>query len=812
MTQDDTSEQAASDQLSTVRFPRVTLQFAVLFSVALSLLIPSIGAYFLERQHARENARQELEADLGRSVDILAASLNAPLWELSTPSAQAIVDAMIKDKHFVSIIVWQSGKDHPFIEARQQASQESDELKMRRPILWNGDEIGAVEVTMTLAPYIADYAQRVQRNFLMLSVLLLTALSSITWILRHRLLRPIKQLTKAANQIANEDLSTPIQTEREDEIGHVATAMDNMRQRLLASFRELQERNLQLGESESRARIIIEASPIPLVMINGQDEITFVNQGFVQAIGYTTQDIPTLALWFSHAFPDRQYRDSVSENWQKNLAQAKRSGKPFAPMELDIHCKDGARLTFIISIAVLEKDYSGSYLLVLYDITDRKEAEKQINDLAFYDRLTGLPNRTLLLERLKHNQAENNRSGNFGALLVIDLDNFKMLNNTLGHDVGDQLLKQVAQRLTGCLRESDTVARLGGDEFGVILENLASSQDEAAARTEAAGKNILSVFDKSYQLNLVVHHSTASIGATLFQGSSIAIDELMKQADLSMYKAKSAGRNRICFFDPAMEASIKQRMALQEEMIRALDEQQFLLYYQPQVAGERIIGTEALLRWQHAERGMISPGDFIPIAEETGLILLLGQFVLEAACQQLAEWAKQPAMAHLTIAINVSALQFRQHNFVSQVLTTLENTAANPQRLKLELTETILVDNVDETIKKMFLLKASGVSFSLDDFGTGYSSLSYLKRLPLDQLKIDQSFVRDILSDPNDAAIAKTVVALAQSLGIGVIAEGVETEAQRDFLANAGCHAYQGYLFSRPLPLEKFNAFAQTRL
>ncbi|HXE38474.1 MAG TPA: EAL domain-containing protein [Azonexus sp.] len=665
---------------------------------------------------------------------------------------------------------------------------------------------------MTLAPYIAADTERVQRNFLMLSVLLLTALSSITWILRHRLLRPIKQLTKAANQIANENLSTPIQMEREDELGHVATAMDDMRQRLLASFGELQERNFQLGESESRARMIIEASPVPLVMFNGQDEVTFVNKEFVQVIGYTTHDIPTLELWNSHAYPDPEYRHWVSENWQKNLAEAKRSGKPFAPMELDIHCQGGSRRTFIVSTAVLEKDFSGSYLLVLYDITERKKAEKQINDLAFYDQLTGLPNRALLLERLKHNLAENKRSGNFGALLLIDLDNFKMLNDTLGHDVGDGLLKQVTQRLTGCLRESDTVARLGGDEFVVILENLGSSKDEAAAQTEAAGKNILAVFDRSYQLNLVVHHCTASIGATLFQGSSIAIDELMKQADLSMYKAKSAGRNRICFFDPALEASVKNRMALQEEMIRALDEQQFVLHYQPQVVGERIIGTEALLRWQHAERGMISPADFIPIAEETGLILLLGQFVLEAACQQLAVWAKQPAMAHLTVAINVSALQFRQHNFVSQVLTTLENTGANPQRLKLELTESVLVDNVEETIKKMFLLKASGVSFSLDDFGTGYSSLSYLKRLPLDQLKIDQSFVRDILSDPNDAAIAKTVVALAQSLGIGVIAEGVENEAQRDFLANAGCHAYQGYLFSRPLALEKFNEFALARL
>ena len=812
MTMTAPSDQPASDRRTAVRFPRATLQLAVLLSVVLSLVIPGIAAYFLEKQHARENARQELAFDLQRSVEILAASLNAPLWELSTPSAQAIVEAMIKDQRYVSIVVWQTRSTTPFIELSRPAGAASDQMKMRRPILWNAEEIGVVDVTMTLAPYIDLYAARLQRNFLMLAVVLLMALSSITWVLRHRLLRPIRQLTDAANQIANENLTTPIPTEREDEIGHVATAMDNMRQRLLKSFSELQERNFQLGESESRARIIIEASPVPLVMINGQDEITFVNQGFVQAIGYTTTEIPTLASWKLHAYPNQEYRRWVKKRWQENLAEAKRTGKPFAPMELDIHCKDGTSRTFIVSTAVLEKDFSGSYLLVLYDITERKNAEKQINELAFYDQLTGLPNRTLLLERLQQNLLENDRSGNFGALLFIDLDNFKMLNDTLGHDVGDSLLKQVARRLSGCLPESDAVARLGGDEFVVLLENLGTSKEEALGQTETAARNILATFDKSYQLSLVTHHSTASIGATLFQGSSISIDELMKQADLSMYKAKSAGRNRFCFFDPAMAAGIKQRMALQEEMIRALEARQFLLYYQPQVVGERVIGTEALLRWQHPERGMISPGEFIPIAEETGLILLLGRFVLEAACKQLAEWAKHPAMAHLTLAINVSALQFRQHNFVSQVLTTLENSAADPQRLKLELTESVLVDNVDETIKKMFLLKASGVGFSLDDFGTGYSSLSYLKRMPLDQLKIDQSFVRDILSDPNDAAIARTIVALAQSLGIGVIAEGVETEAQRDFLANAGCHAYQGYFFSRPLPLEQFNAFVQPRL
>ncbi len=791
------------------RFERITLQVAVLLSVALALIIPGIGAYFLESRQAVQDARHELKTDLSRSVDILAASLNAPLWELSAPSAQAIVAAMIKDPRYVSIVVRQSGNDRPFLALYGSGKVQGDVLASQHPIVWNDQQIGSVEVVMMLAPYLERYSERLTRNFLTLSVILLIALTSITWILRRRLLQPIRQLTSAANRIAEENFISPIETAREDEFGDVAKAMDHMRQRLLASFSELQERNLQLLESESRARIIIEASPVPLVMINGRDEVTFVNKQFVAVVGYTADEIPTLALWNRLAYPDQQYRNWVSETWQTKLREARKSGQPFAPMELEIQCKDGTKRTFTISTALLENDFSGSYLLVLYDMTERKKAERQINELAFYDQLTGLPNRSLLLDRLKRSLAANNRSGKYGALLFIDLDNFKMLNDTLGHDVGDMLLKQVALRLTSCLRESDTVARLGGDEFVVILENLADNKEDAAAKTEHSARGILAAFDKSYQLNLVSHRSTASIGATLFQGSSISIDDLMKQADLSMYKAKSAGRNRICFFDPAMEASVKKRMVLQEEMLRGLEANEFLLHYQPQVVGQRIIGSEALLRWQHPQHGLVGPGEFIPIAEETGLILPLGQFVLEAACKQSAAWAMRPETAELTIAINVSALQFRQHNFVDQVLTTLQSTAANPKRLKLELTESVLVDNVDETIKKMFSLKASGVSFSLDDFGTGYSSLSYLKRLPLDQLKIDRSFVRDILSDPNDASIAKTVVALAQSLGIGVIAEGVETEAQREFLAYAGCHTYQGYYFSPPVPIEEFERLLQ---
>ena len=494
-------------------------------------------------------------------------------------------------------------------------------------------------------------------------------------------------------------------------------------------------------------------------------------------------------------------------------ASIQKSAEDLAPWSHEYRVKfDDGTVRWLFGNALPEREADGSILWhgFITDISERKLAEEKINELAFYDPLTRLPNRRLLLDRLKQALASSTRNDSHGALLFIDLDNFKTLNDTLGHDVGDLLLQQVAQRLATCVREGDTVARQGGDEFVVMLEDLSQSSQEAATQTETVGEKILATLNQAYQLASFEHRSAASIGATLFMDHQGTIDDLLKRADLAMYQAKAAGRNTLRFFDPEMQAVVTTRAALEAALREAVLNGQFVLYYQAQVVGAgRLTGAEALLRWQHPERGLVPPAEFIFLAEDTGLILPLGDWVLETTCALLAGWAARPEMAHLTVAVNVSARQFRHRDFVDQVLAVLGRTGANPQRLKLELTESLLVDDVEDVIAKMTALKAKGVGFSLDDFGTGYSSLSYLKRLPLDQLKIDQSFVRDILTDPNDAAIAKMVVALAESLGLVVIAEGVEIEAQRDFLARHGCHAYQGYLFSRPLPLEEFEAFVQ---
>jgi diguanylate cyclase (GGDEF)-like protein/PAS domain S-box-containing protein len=445
------------------------------------------------------------------------------------------------------------------------------------------------------------------------------------------------------------------------------------------------------------------------------------------------------------------------------------------------------------------------------DITKRKQAEEEIKNLAFYDPLTHLPNRRLLLDRLKQALASSARSGREGALLFIDLDNFKTLNDTLGHDIGDLLLKQVAQRLESCVREGDTVARLGGDEFVVMLEDLSEHDLEAAAQAETVGEKILAALNQPYQLATHVHHSTPSIGVAIFSDHEQSQDELLKQADIAMYQAKKAGRNTLRFFDPQMQDSINARVSLESDLRRAVSgQEQFQLYYQPQVdSSGRMVGAEALVRWLHPERGMVPPTEFIPLAEESGLILPLGHWVLTTACQQLAIWAKRPKTAHLTMAVNVSIKQFRLPTFVDEVLALVDYFKVNPTRLKLEITESLMVERVNDIIAKMNLLKARGISFSMDDFGTGYSSLSYLKLLPLYQLKIDQSFVRDIVSDDSDKAIVRTIIAMAQSLNLNVIAEGVEAEAQRQLLLSKGCINYQGYLFGRPVPIEQFEALLE---
>ncbi|MDB5889453.1 MAG: hypothetical protein JWP47_284 [Polaromonas sp.] len=449
--------------------------------------------------------------------------------------------------------------------------------------------------------------------------------------------------------------------------------------------------------------------------------------------------------------------------------------------------------------------------LYLRDMTERKAAKDEIEHLAFYDALTQLPNRQLLMDRLGRAQDEippHGAPAQSGALMFIDLDHFKVLNDTLGHAKGDLLLQQAAVRLSGCVQATDTVARLGGDEFVIMLDSTATHTQDAELRAHAVGQQVLAALSEPYDLAGYEHHATCSIGVTIFSGHGFSIGELLKQADLAMYEAKAAGRNTLCFFNPRMQATATANAALNIELRQGLRNQNFALHYQPQVARDgRMSGVEALLRWQHPRRGLVYPKEFIAQAEESGLILPLGKWVLDSACRQLALWSGRPETEGLSIAVNVSARQFRHPEFVDLVMNAIGEAGVKARRLKLELTESLLATHIDVTIAKMGVLKEAGVTLSIDDFGMGYSGLSYLKRLPLDQLKIDRSFIKDVLTDPNDAAIARTIIGLAQSLGLDILAEGVETEAQRELLVRFGCERYQGYLFCQPLPIDELERF-----
>ncbi|MGZ5007028.1 MAG: EAL domain-containing protein [Methylobacter sp.] len=572
---------------------------------------------------------------------------------------------------------------------------------------------------------------------------------------------------------------------------------------LFNSSRDITERKKK--EKEIRIAATVFESQEGMMVTDADNLILRVNQAFTHITGYSAEEVvgksPRI---LQSGRQDKSFYAAMWESinntgaWEGEIWNRRKHGEIY-PEHL------------IITAVKDQNDIVTNYVATLTDITMSKTAADEIERLAFYDPLTGLPNRRLLLNRLKPALASSHRSARKGALLFIDMDNFKMLNDTLGHDMGDLLLQQVAERLTYCVREGDTVARLGGDEFVVMLEDLSIQMIEAAKQTEIIGNKILAVLNRPYLLAAHDYRSTPSIGAALFNGHQQATEELLKQADIAMYQAKASGRNTLRFFDPQMQASINARVILEADLRQALAENQFQLYYQPQVQhNSQVIGAEVLIRWQHPQRGLVLPHSFIPLAEETGLILLIGQWVLETACAQIKLWESSDHTQHLQLAVNVSAKQFHQTDFVDHVRHVLHQSAINPSRLKLELTESLVLDDIDSTIIKMQLLRKVGVHFSMDDFGTGQSSLSSLKKLPLDQLKIDQSFVRDISIDPDDAVIVQTIIAMANNLSMEVIAEGVETEAQRVFLEQQGCPLCQGYLFSKPIPLLEFEQVAKT--
>lgn len=533
-----------------------------------------------------------------------------------------------------------------------------------------------------------------------------------------------------------------------------------------------------------------------LVVADRSGTILRVNEAFERLTGYSAAQAMGRTMRFFQVDKDASDRSSeilsalaTHGNWTGEVSARKRDGQACPLWAMFSEIRD-------------ERDRTTHYVASLQDISEFKRAQETIHHLAYYDFLTGLPNRTLFRDRLDHALAASERSGRFSALAKIDLDHFRNINDIRGQEAGDLALIEVASRIRSTLRDTDTVCRLSADEFVLVLEDMGKSEDKASTRAEQVVEKIRLEIERPYRPGsgsgqALIMHSSA--GIAVFRGSALGADELMRQADLALCQAKEAGRNAVRFFNPMMQLAMEVKAELEANLRIALEEKQFVLHYQPQVdANGRTLGFEALIRWHHPTRGLVSPMSFIPVAEETGMIIPIGRWVIQQSCRQLRQWASDRDKQHLQISINVSARQFRHPDFVGDLIACTTEEGINPRLIKIEVTETVMMEHLEEVVARMQVLREHGVRFALDDFGTGYSSLSYVKQLPLDLIKIDKSFVRDVVSDPSDAAIVRAIIAMGESLNIDVLAEGVETRSQMEFLLQSGCRQFQGYLFGRP--------------
>uniref|UniRef100_Q31GA6 cyclic-guanylate-specific phosphodiesterase n=1 Tax=Hydrogenovibrio crunogenus (strain DSM 25203 / XCL-2) TaxID=317025 RepID=Q31GA6_HYDCU len=677
-----------------------------------------------------------------------------------------------------------------------------DYIDLVNPIMLSGQHIGWVRIGLSQSADLKRF-EKIKFSAFAFLLIAVTLAALFATVAARYLTRRLYAIQTVADEVKQGKRSLRVKLDGVDEAAQLAKRFNIMLDTLVKRENEIVESHQALEQSEKRLNQIMAVNHEGIWDWDIKADKVTHNQSWADMIGLDDNLLVHPAqVFFDAVHPDDRERVS------RAVGECFKSKSHYHMEYRFVQRNTGKEVWVQDRGDVVEWDAEENPLRMVggfYEVTERKKAEEAIQNLAFYDPLTQLPNRRLLQDRLQQEMAVTERSKHVCALMFIDLDDFKTLNDTLGHDTGDKLLRQVATRLRENVREFDTVARIGGDEFVLILPSLDDDWKDAATHAELVAQKVLRVLNKPYLLDSTPYHSTPSIGVKLFSGHQETLEELLKHADLAMYQAKAKGRNTVRFYDTTMQEVVNAKSVMEASMRQAITGQQFVLFYQPQInSNGQIIGAEALVRWRHPQKGLIAPNKFIPLAEENGFILSIGRWVLQTACEQLVEWARQPATAQITMAVNVSARQFHQIDLVEEVERIICQTGANPQLLKLELTESLLVKDIEDVVDKMQALKKLGVSFSLDDFGTGYSSLAYLKRLPLDQLKIDQTFVRDIIDDSNDAAIARAVIALAKSMEFNVIAEGVENIEQHQMLIDMGCRVFQGYLFGRPVPIEEF--------
>jgi diguanylate cyclase (GGDEF)-like protein/PAS domain S-box-containing protein len=575
----------------------------------------------------------------------------------------------------------------------------------------------------------------------------------------------------------------------------------DMLEGFMADFTRLRRADMVIVEQAS----FLQRARDAIVAMDMQRRISYWNHGAERLYGWNAQE--AVGNYFCEllcgesASYETAFAHTVSKGeWSGELTHVRRDGS-----------KGYTDTRWTLLVADKALGAAQKILVIGTDISERKLSEAKIFRLAFFDHLTDLPNRANLLDHLRRALLGSARTHKCGALMFCDLDNFKYLNDSQGHAAGDLLLQAVARRLEGCVREADMVARLGGDEFVVLIQPVEDTRDSAALQAETVATKVVAALAAPFQLGELSYALSVSVGVVTLCGLHDTVESTLRQADAAMYQAKAAGRNTFRFHDPAVQAAWSARAELEGGLRRALQQDEFILHYQPQLdRSGRVIGAEALVRWRQPGGKVLLPAEFIRAAEESGLIIEIGKWVLRTACAELAHWQRHRDTAGLTLSVNVSARQFTEPDFVAMLGAIFEETGVQPASLKLELTESLVVTDFTQTVQTMATLKERGLSFSLDDFGTGYSSLAYLRKLPLDQLKIDHSFMRDVLTDQNDASIVRSIIALGDSLGLQVIAEGVETVGQRQFLADAGCHIYQGFLYQRAMSAELFTQYART--